>query len=360
MVELTWFNREGLSEFYSKKYKEDGDLKPDTTPLGQGSFASVFKGDEAGGSAETVLRVVSAKEGPLGNACFDKEVKAVRAFLKLMDESDTPVTGQVVMLNVNKQPPGMCNIYGYLIDNINGVRRIFTVMPLARPLMEIIEDQLQAAQSGGEGVARDTSQLVKWMSQVAVALKYMHKKGVFWRDCKLDNIVIVNGDAKIIDISSGVCTVGYASHEQLVKLDLNPESINDADSQKITDKLEQVLLDEPDHQTWQTQDVFALSIVVVEFLTYGMFTYPYQNHEVPGYAHLLLYELEVYNLLLHELKSMYDVSSLMGRLDRKIKHWKALIPDAISPTVSPLYHSKKILPLSSSPVFVSSHLPDIG
>lgn len=48
--------------------------------------------------------------------------------------------------------------------------------------------------------------------------------------------MLVDGEAKIIDISSGVCTVGYASHEQLIKL--NVESYGD--SQKITDALEQV------------------------------------------------------------------------------------------------------------------------
>ena len=57
-----------------------------------------------------------------------------------------------------------------------------------------------------------------------------------------------------------------------------------------------MLVDQPDHQTWETQDVFALSIVAMEWLTYGMFTYPY-NREAgggePSYAALLLYELQV-------------------------------------------------------------------
>jgi hypothetical protein len=98
----------------------------------------------------------------------------------------------------------------------------------------------------------------------------------------------------------------------------------------------QLLLDQPDHQTWETQDVFALSIVVVEFLTFGMFTYPYSGDKpTPSYAQLLLYELEVYNLLLQDLKGIYNVTSLTGRLDRKIKLWKDRIPpsDAIECTV---------------------------
>jgi hypothetical protein len=61
----------------------------------------------------------------------------------------------------------------------------------------------------------------------------------------------------------------------------------------------QVLASQPDHLTWVTQDVFALSIVVMEWLTYGMFTYPYNREEPsPSYSHLLLFELEVYDLLL--------------------------------------------------------------
>jgi hypothetical protein len=54
-----------------------------------------------------------------------------------------------------------------------------------------------------------------------------------------------------------------------------------------------------------------------------MFTYPYNREEAPPtYAQLLLFELQVYNLLLSELSDVYDVSVLKGRLDRKIAHWK--------------------------------------
>lgn len=109
----------------------------------------------------------------------------------------------------------------------------------------------------------------------------------------------------------------------------------------------QVLIDQPDHNTWATQDVFALSIVVIELLTYGMFTYPYKKDTAaPSYAHLLLFELEVYNLLLKELSSVYDVSVMKGRLDRKIKHWKDRIPDPIDAAVC--VQSSPFLPFKPS------------
>ena len=60
----------------------------------------------------------------------------------------------------------------------------------------------------------------------------------------------------------------------------------------------QVLASQPDHLTWVTQDVFALSIVVMEWLTFGMFTYPYNREEPsPSYSHLLLFELERHDKL---------------------------------------------------------------
>ena len=239
MADLAWFNKDGLEKFFLEKYTEEGELKADAEPLGQGTFACVYQAGTAGGSDGLVLRVVNARVSAAGDQCFAKEVLAVRAFLKLRGESDVPEVGKVVMLDEAKQPPGLCPIFCYLIVNEegSGVRKIFTVMPKAIPIMTVIEGQLQAAEAGGENATRDLSQLVKWMSQVACGMRFMHKKGVFWRDCKLDNIVLVNGDAKIIDISSGVCTVGYASHEQLVKLDLSAEAI--CNNQMITDALEQ-------------------------------------------------------------------------------------------------------------------------
>jgi hypothetical protein len=111
----------------------------------------------------------------------------------------------------------------------------------------------------------------------------------------------------VIDINSGVCTVGYASHEQLKKLELTADDL--MDNQTITDALEGVLQQQPDHQTWVTQDVFALSIVVMEWLTFGMFTYPYnRDQSAPSYVQLLMFELQVYDLLLSELSDVYDVS----------------------------------------------------
>ena len=51
-------------------------------------------------------------------------------------------------------------------------------------------------------------------------------------------MVLVGDNAQIIDINSGVCTVGYASHEQLKKLELPKEDL--LHNQKVTDAMEQV------------------------------------------------------------------------------------------------------------------------
>ena len=51
-------------------------------------------------------------------------------------------------------------------------------------------------------------------------------------------MVLVDDSAQIIDINSGVCTVGYASHEQLKKLDLPKGEL--VQNQKVTDAMEQV------------------------------------------------------------------------------------------------------------------------
>jgi serine/threonine protein kinase len=332
-MDLSWFNRDKLEDFWSSKYSADGKIKPETVPLASGSFASIYRSEEVGGpsAAGTVLRVVTAVAGRAGDTCLEKEVQAVKAFLKLIGDTNGPRDDEVVMLGTDKQPPGLCPMYSYLIVRKAEIRKIFTVMPLAKPMMDVVADQLELASSQAQGdIKFDVAEVVRWISQIAMAMRFMHTKGVFWRDCKLDNIVLVEGEAKIIDISSGVCTLGYASHEQLVKLPIDASG----DIQQVTDALEQVLLDQPDHSTWETQDVFALSIVVIELLTYGQFTYPYKKDDAPpSYGHLLLYELQVFNLLLQELSSVYDVSVLKGRLDRKIKYWKERITNPIDATV---------------------------
>ena len=35
-------------------------------------------------------------------------------------------------------------------------------------------------------------QVVKGMSELAMGLKSMHAKSIYWRDCKVDNVVLVN------------------------------------------------------------------------------------------------------------------------------------------------------------------------
>jgi hypothetical protein len=330
-LNLGWFSKDRLDKFYIEKFGADGRLKADATPLAQGSFAALFRGSELEpGTDNFVVRIVAAPPGPSEEYSLLKEVKALNAYLKLCTIAEqTPINDQVVHIQRQHQPRGLCNIDAYYIDTTTGCKKVFTIMPLGRPLMDIIEEQLVSASEGGDKKPKNLTQLIGWISQIARALKMMHSKGVHWRDCKMDNIILIGDQANIIDINSGVCTVGYASHEQLVKLPISSFT----DSQTITDALEQLLQDQPDHQTWETQDVFALSIVVMELLTYGMFTYPYNRDEpAPSYVSLLLYELRVYNLLLSELSDVYDVSALKGRLDRKINHWRDKVDAEIDPT----------------------------
>ena len=328
---FSWFSKERLDKFYDEKFGSDGKLKADAAPLAQGSFAALFRASELHpGSDDFVVRIVAAPPGPSEEYSLQKEVKALNAYLKLCTiPEQAPINDRATYIHREHQPRGLCNIDAYYIDTTTGCKKVFTIMPLGRPLMDVIEEQLVSASEGGEKKPKNLSQLIGWISQIARALKMMHSKGVYWRDCKLDNIILIGDQANVIDINSGVCTVGYASHEQLVKLPISSFT----DSQTITDALEQLLQDQPDHQTWETQDVFALSIVTMELLTYGMFTYPYNRDEpAPSYVSLLLYELRVYNLLLSELSDVYDVSALKGRLDRKIKHWQDKVETEIDPT----------------------------
>ena len=328
---VSWFTKERLDRLFGEKFGHDGKLKSEADPLAQGSFAVLFRASELDPNVDNfVVRIVAAPPGPSEEYSLLKEVKALNAYLKLCSISEqNPVNDRVTYIKREHQPRGLCNIDAYYIDTTAGCKKVYTVMPLGRPLMDVIEEQLVSASEGGDKKPKNLSQLIGWISQIARALKMMHSKGVFWRDCKLDNIILIGDQANIIDINSGVCTVGYSSHEQLVKLPITSFT----DSQTVTDALEQLLQDQPDHQTWETQDVFALSIVVMELLTYGMFTYPYNRDEpAPSYVSLLLYELRVYNLLLSELSDVYDVSALKGRLDRKINHWRDKVEKEIDPT----------------------------
>ncbi|KAJ1491695.1 hypothetical protein T484DRAFT_1773766 [Baffinella frigidus] len=265
-----WATPDALLKLLSDNFDDEGRLKEESTMMARGTFAVVFKGDTIpGGDAQCVVRVTVIPPGDNQELAFDKELQALIAYLKLMkgESSGAPVRDQFVEIRREDQPAGLCRTDAYYIVTTEGRRVVFTVMPLGIPLMNIIEDQLVLASEGGQQ-ERDLGSVLAGMSQLATALKMMHGKAVYWRDCKMrldpylrralrvDNVVFVGENAEIIDINSGVCTVGYASHEQLVKLPLERFD----DSQAITDALERVLLDQPDHQTWETQDVFALSI----------------------------------------------------------------------------------------------------
>eukprot|EP00960_Hanusia_phi_P046899 758095-Hanusia_phi.AAC.2 len=325
---------EALQKFMLTNFDGAGDIKETSIPpLAKGSFAYVFRSEDvAPEAAGMVVRVTVAPSGRGQEFLFQKELQGLSAYLKLINLPDTnPRTNGVMLLAEEKQPLGICPLYAYYIRKIESYMAIITIMPYGKPLMDDIEEQLVAASEGVGGASRDVDSMVVGISRLAIALKYMHDNGIHWRDCKVDNIILIEGLTNIIDIHSGVCTVGYASHEQLNKLKLQARDLTD--TQKVTDALESVLKEQPDHQTWVTQDVFALSIVVMEWLTYGMFTYPYNRDEVaPSYAHLLLYELQVYNLLLKELSDVYDVTVLKGRLDRKIQHWSGIVNSPIDPT----------------------------
>ncbi|EKX43137.1 hypothetical protein GUITHDRAFT_140714 [Guillardia theta CCMP2712] len=325
---------EALQTFMLNNFDGAGDIKETSTPpLAKGSFAYVFRSEDvAPGASGLVVRVTVAPSGRGQEFLFQKELQGLSAYLKLVNLPDTnPRTNGVISLVEEKQPLGICPIQAYYIRKIESYMAIITIMPYGKPLMDDIEEQLVAASEGVGGASRDVDSMVVGISRLAVALKYMHDNAIHWRDCKVDNIILIGGLTNIIDIHSGVCTVGYASHEQLNKLKLQARDLTD--TQKVTDALENVLKEQPDHQTWVTQDVFALSIVVMEWLTYGMFTYPYNRDETsPSYAHLLLYELQVYNLLLKELSDVYDVTVLKGRLDRKIQHWSGIVQSPIDPT----------------------------
>jgi hypothetical protein len=55
---------------------------------------------------------------------------------------------------------------------------------------------------------------------------------------QVDNVVLVGDSAQIIDINSGVCTVGYASHEQLKKLELPQADL--LHNQKVPDAMDKI------------------------------------------------------------------------------------------------------------------------
>jgi hypothetical protein len=58
---------------------------------------------------------------------------------------------------------------------------------MGKPLIDVIEEELvSASEMPGEQQPRQTGAVVKGMSQLALGLKAMHEKNVYWRDCKVD------------------------------------------------------------------------------------------------------------------------------------------------------------------------------
>jgi len=182
-----WATPEALLNVLADNFDDAGNLKDESKMLARGTFAVVFLGSIIpGGDAASVIRIAVIPPGGNQEVAFEKELQALKAYLKLTKSGGSePPRDKFVEIPREEQPVGLCRTDAFFIVTTEGRRAVFTIMPLGTPLMHVIEEQLVLASQGGEQAPRDLEGVIRGVSQLAVALKTMHKNAVYWRDCKV-------------------------------------------------------------------------------------------------------------------------------------------------------------------------------
>lgn len=149
---------------------------------------------ESAAAAGYVVRVAVIPPGEEKETAFQKELQALVAYLKLTPLAPEPQHNTLVTIDAAHQPHGLCAIDCYYVLSQGQSCAVVTVMPRGKPLIDSIEEELIAAsERPGEQQPRQLDLIVEGMSQLAMGLKTMHDKGVYWRDCKVDNVVLLGG-----------------------------------------------------------------------------------------------------------------------------------------------------------------------
>jgi serine/threonine protein kinase len=151
-----------------RKLRLDGMTLRLTERIGEGSFGEVWRAEGEDGS-RLALKVLFL---PVDHNYTKRELQALRRITVLWHES-------------------VLNIRFYELRE----GRLYVVMDLAE---RSLRDRLEECQRGGaSGIP--VAELVGYLRQAAEGLDYLHGQGLQHRDVKPENILLVNGRAKVAD-----------------------------------------------------------------------------------------------------------------------------------------------------------------
>jgi len=156
-----WATPEVLERLFSDSFDANGFVREGGVPvLAKGTFAVVFKSEDVAGSAAAqgdVVRVAVSPPGPEQEFAFQKELQALVAYLKLTPLGDEPKLNQLVRISRDQQPSGLCRVLAYFVIAREKQRAVITIMPLGKPLIDVIEEELiSASERPGEQQPRQT------------------------------------------------------------------------------------------------------------------------------------------------------------------------------------------------------------
>jgi aurora kinase, other len=160
-------------------------------PLGKGKFGRVYLAQEKRTGFVCALKVMHKQE--LVSSKVEKQLRReieIQSNLRYFSFSNTPIYLQTLMYN---RHPNILRLYGHFHD----ATRVFLILEYAGQgeLYKLLRKK------GKFSDARASC----YISQMANALSYLHKKHVIHRDIKPENILIsVSGEIKISDFGWSV------------------------------------------------------------------------------------------------------------------------------------------------------------
>lgn len=124
--------------------------------------------------------------------------------------------------------------------------------------MDLLEDAVTILKAGKE---QPIEQRVKLITQTLQALAYLHRRGILHRDLKPDNVLVVNGEVKVLDF--GLAT----AYDQMAQ----PEASGIAGTLAYLPP--EVLQGQP---PTQAADLYAVGVIAYELLT-GSYPFPFKD-----------------------------------------------------------------------------------
>jgi aurora kinase len=224
-------------------------------PLGKGKFGRVYLAKERSSGFICALKVLHKSELAVGNV--EKQVR------------------REIEIQSNLAHPNILRLFGHFHDS----KRIFLILEFAAK--GELYKHLRKEQRFPEWKA------AQYISQMAAALKYLHKKHIIHRDIKPENILVgIHGEIKISDFGWSVHTPGNRRKTFCGTLDyLPPEMLKGGGENWYNEKV----------------DLWSLGVLTYEFLVGEA---PFEDTQVMTQRRIARCEMTVPSFVSPEAKDL--------------------------------------------------------